>query len=266
MNKNNTCNNCGKLGHLFHQCKLPIISYGLIVFRRNNITNNIEYLMIRRKNSFGFIDFIRGKYNLNNLNYLQNIINEMSINEKNIIRDNNFQTIWKEMWCCNHEINQYKYEEAMSQKKFDVLKQTILNKNTILHDLIENSNTNWNETEWEFPKGRKNNNEKEIDCALREFEEETGISKSEVILIDNLLPFEEIYIGTNYKSYKHKYFLGYIQFIDGSVINNNFQKNEVSSIEWKTIEQCLESIRPYNLEKKELINNINKILLSHVIY
>ena len=34
MNKNtNTCNNCGKQGHSFHQCKLPITSYGVIVFR-----------------------------------------------------------------------------------------------------------------------------------------------------------------------------------------------------------------------------------------
>ena len=34
MNKNtNICNNCGKQGHMFNQCKLPIISYGIIVFR-----------------------------------------------------------------------------------------------------------------------------------------------------------------------------------------------------------------------------------------
>jgi len=34
MNKN-TCqrNNCGKQGHLFHQCKLAITSYGIIVCR-----------------------------------------------------------------------------------------------------------------------------------------------------------------------------------------------------------------------------------------
>ena len=27
------CNNCGKQGHVFHSCKLPIISNGLIVYR-----------------------------------------------------------------------------------------------------------------------------------------------------------------------------------------------------------------------------------------
>jgi hypothetical protein len=80
MNKNNLCNNCGKQGHLFHQCKLPITSYGIILFR--NIEDKIEFLMIRRKDSFGYIDFIRGKYTLNNIDHIQGIINEMSIQEK----------------------------------------------------------------------------------------------------------------------------------------------------------------------------------------
>ena len=31
MNKN-SCNNCGKQGHSFHQCKLPVTSYGIILF------------------------------------------------------------------------------------------------------------------------------------------------------------------------------------------------------------------------------------------
>ena len=65
MNKNIICNNCFKPGHQLHNCKLPIISYGVIAFRKNN--NNFEYLMIQSSNSFGYIDFIRGKYHINDL-------------------------------------------------------------------------------------------------------------------------------------------------------------------------------------------------------
>ena len=50
MNKNNICNNCNKIGHLFHNCKLPITSYGVILIRMKN--KRIEYLMIRRKEVF----------------------------------------------------------------------------------------------------------------------------------------------------------------------------------------------------------------------
>jgi hypothetical protein len=46
----------------------------------------------------------------------------------------------------------------------------------------------------------------------------------------------------------------------------NYQQSEVSKIEWKSLEECLESIRPYNLEKKQLIINIDKVLQEYRIY
>ena len=99
---------------------------------------------------------------------------------------------------------------------------------------------------------------------MREFEEETGISQSKITIVENIIPFEEIFIGSNHKSYKHKYFLAYMNETEEYL--NNFQVTEVSKIEWKTINQCLESIRPYNLEKKELITNINKVLQEYRLY
>ena len=73
-----------------------------------------------------------------------------------------------------------------------------------------------------------------------------------------------MFIGSNYKSYKHKYFLAFMDNLDNNL--NNYQKTEVSKLEWKTVDNCLESIRPYNLEKKELIQNINKILQEYRLY
>jgi len=161
---------------------------------------------------------------------------------------------------------QFKAEELASQKKFDSLKNgIIINGETITLDyLIYNSATRWSETEWEFPKGRRNFQEKDLDCALREFEEETGLSKKSIKIIENLLPFEEMFLGSNHKSYKHKYFLGYTENINDDL--NNYQQTEVSKIEWKSLEECLESIRPYNLEKKQLIININKVLQEYRLY
>ena len=46
----------------------------------------------------------------------------------------------------------------------------------------------------------------------------------------------------------------------------NYQLTEVSKLEWKTFAECLDSIRPYNLEKKELITNINKVLQEYRLY
>jgi len=264
MNKNiNLCNNCGKQGHSFHQCKMPITSYGIIVFKSSS--RGLEYLMIRRKDSFGYIDFVRGKYSPYNIYQMQNIINEMSVLEKERILNESFDELWTKMWgeTC---ISQYKNEEIMSIKKLELIRNGILIDNKIINlkDLIDKSPSNWAETEWEFPKGRRNNKEKDIDCALREFEEETGICKNKINVVENVLPFEEIFIGTNHKSYKHKYFLAYMNDI-GEYLDN-FQITEVSKIEWKNIDECLESIRPYNLEKKKLIENINKVLQEYRLY
>ena len=119
--------------------------------------------------------------------------------------------------------------------------------------------TQWSETEWGFPKGRHNNQEKDLLCALREFEEETGISKNNILVIENLLPFEESFIGTNHKSYKHKYFLAYSNENNSDFTLENFQKSEVSKLEWKTIDECLESIRP--AESVRLVELADHLLL-----
>jgi len=266
MNKNNIiCNNCGKQGHLFHQCKLPITSYGIILFRYFN--DNLQFLMIRRKDSFGYIDFIRGKYSLNNIDHVQGIINEMSVQEKNNILKESFDNLWKSMWGETYN-SQYKNEETLSSKKFEMLRNGIIFENKLvnLENLVGTSNTSWHETEWEFPKGRRNYQEKDMDCAIREFKEETGLSEKNIVFIENALPFEETFIGTNFKSYKHKYFLACM--IDGDIEDNlfNYQKTEVSKIEWKSYDDCLACIRPYNLEKKKLITNIYKLLQEYRLY
>ena len=260
----NVCNNCGKQGHIFHQCKLPITSYGVIVFRESE--KGYQYLMIRRKDSFGYIDFIRGKYNPYNLEQLENIFDEMSLEEKERLIEKDFSILWTEMWGDHTNYNQYKNEEVTSQKKFELLKSGITINESIytLKDLIDKSDTRWAETEWEFPKGRRNTNEKELDCALREFEEETGYLKTDIIVVENLLPLEEIFIGSNHKSYKHKYFLAYMNTNVDKL--EDYQVTEVSKLDWKTKDECLVSIRPYHLEKKKVIRDIESILQEYRLY
>jgi 8-oxo-dGTP pyrophosphatase MutT (NUDIX family) len=173
--------------------------------------------------------------------------------------------LWRQLWGENSG-TQYRSEEQASSKKFDSIRNGVIIDDALvtIQDIIGNSKTAWSETEWEFPKGRRNFQEKDLDCALREFEEETGISQNDIIIVDNLLPFEEMYIGSNHKCYKHKYFLAFMNKNEESL--HNFQKTEVSKLEWKNIDQCLESIRPYNLEKKQLIVKINKVLQEYRIY
>jgi hypothetical protein len=270
-NTKNTCNNCGKLGHTFHYCKTPITSYGVIIFRKNKKLNNeVEYLMINRKNSFGYIDVVRGKYSSCNVKHIQNIVNEMSTSEKEKIKVEPFKDLWNDMWGVTPKSQfQHRNEEFVANKKFESVRNGIqVTENDCKMyswiDFIESSSTSWVEPEWEFPKGRRNHQEKDIECAIREFEEETGIPSSLISVIENVVPFEETFIGTNFKSYKHKYYLAFLNEWDVSI--ENYQKTEVSKLQWKTIGQCISSIRPYNLEKKELITKVNKAIQEYSLY
>jgi 8-oxo-dGTP pyrophosphatase MutT (NUDIX family) len=260
------CNNCGKPGHVYHQCKMPIISIGTIVFKKTK-SDTIEFLMIRRKHSLGFMDFMRGKYSIYNKHYILNLLNEMTVHEKESLITNTFSELWKKLWGNQTLSTQYKTEEKESNEKFYSLLSGIHTSpygTYTLKSLIQESNTisQWEEPEWGFPKGRRNLNENDIDCAKREFSEETGYQKISLTMIYNLLPFEEIFIGSNYKSYKHKYYL--MQFNENlnKYYSSKYDKSEVSKIEWKTYEECLEIVRPYNLEKIKMIKDIYYCLLD----
>ena len=259
----NFCNNCGKTGHAFHQCKHPITSIGIIAVRCKD--NILESLMIRRKDTLGFVDFMRGKYPLYNRLYLLNIINEMTIDEKRRLLEYKFDKLWQDLWGANIGI-QYRGEERISREKFESLKLGITSggQEYTLESLINDSTTSWNEPEWGYPKGRRNYQEKDLVCALREFEEETGYDKVNLKIIQNLLPFEEIFTGSNYKSYKHKYYVAILN-VD-SISINGYQKTEVSKINWIPLNEACNVIRPYNLEKMDVVKRVNTLLQEYRLY
>ena len=148
---NGVCNNCGKYGHMFYQCKMPITSIGIIVYRRHK--GQIEYLMIRRKDTLGFIEFIRGKYSIYNKEYILNLLNEMTMEEKSKLRNDSFTVLWNNIWCIsdNKKTNiQYKNEESISYEKYNALKSGIVIQNDpndvlyTLDSLLDESINKWN--------------------------------------------------------------------------------------------------------------------------
>ena len=282
------CNNCGKNGHLFHQCKSPIISYGIILFRENPTNNRREYLMIRRKDTLGFVDFMRGKYSIYNKEYILNMIKQMTNDEKLRLIKDPFSKLWNDLWGgsvskpaasaaaeepnetlvpANRQLNYkdpYKAEEQTSRNKFESLRSGVYTKTNSynLEELVQMTEQNWTEPEWGFPKGRRNYQEKDYDCAVREFCEETGYSPDKLIPLKNIQPFEEIFTGSNYKSYKHKYYVTYMKYED-TLSSRRLQVCEVSESSWMAIEECDAAIRPYNVEKKRLLVAVDKMLSSN---
>lgn len=280
------CNNCGKTGHAFHQCKYPITSIGVIVYRKGKATandavgaeandavgscsgagsdDNIKYLMISRKDSLGFVEFIRGKYQLYNEIYLRNIIDGMTNDEKKQLLTDDFNGLLQSLWGVNANIT-YKNEELISREKYNKLKEGIKIEDTTysLKTLVEQSTTSWETSEWGFPKGRRNYQEKELVCALREFQEETGYKKNLIKIIQNVLPLEEIFTGSNFKSYKHCYYIGCMETFEEP--SEPFQESEVGQMGWFSYKEALKLIRPYNIEKSDILTKVHKIVTTYNI-
>ena len=302
------CINCGKEGHVSKKCLCPIISLGIICIKINiddfdfnsiigyskkiqnnylfssdeinklkkikrkidliNLNNDIEYLLIRRKNSLNYVEFIRGKYDINNLDYLIKSFNFITIEEREFIKNNNFNVLWKALWGMDDNKSEYKE----SNEKFNLLKNgIIIKKNEInievnLNKLIDNSIYNFAVPEWGFPKGRRNLKEKNIDCAKREFEEETNINCNEINII-NMTPLEETYMASNNLKYRHIYYISQIRDkkklleLDKDNIN---QKIEIGDIRWFKFNDALINIRDYNIEKKNILVNLH-LLIKYMI-
>jgi hypothetical protein len=90
--------------------------------------------------------------------------------------------------------------------------------------------------------------------------EETGVNDNLLSIITNIVPYEEVFTGSNFKSYKHKYYLGYIENGEDTVNLSKFQKEEVGNMEWKTLPAALGSIRDYHVERKDILRNVDAVI------
>jgi hypothetical protein len=164
------CSNCGYKGHVYKECPEPKISLGIIAFSYDHsvkdVSSRYKYLLICRKHTLGFVDFIRGKYNLLDINYLKRLIDQLTNYEKQIVMEKSFIELWNILWFSKDtnrginciKSNKQRKEYYIAENKFNTLRngynivdnkiqQTfkILN-NAVLE--IENDNDNDNDNNY----------------------------------------------------------------------------------------------------------------------
>ena len=257
------CGNCGKKGHIYKSCLAPIISLGIILVDKQH--DSLKYLMIQRRDTLGFVEFMRGKYSVNNINYIKKLFKIMTRTERELILENNFDTLWENLWMKND--NRYSFNEhKVSKNKFQMFKQGIeLNDKKVSFKTIHSEvPVIYESPEWGFPKGRRNLYETDIDCAIREFEEETGINNKQYNILLEVNRVQETFYGSNNIRYKHIYYIA--ELVDSNIIFNPFNKHqltEIGNINWFKYEECINIIRQYNTEKKNVITKVNNVLTKN---
>lgn len=271
------CANCGGIGHIYRNCNHPISSYGVICFKllfdKTLCKIKPMYLMVQRKDSLSYIEFLRGKYGLENKKYIFKLFSNMTNNERRKISSMTFETLWKELWQIS-DCSAYQKEFKEAKTKFDMIKHGYFLKNDDcgmyyfdLDYILKNSQSVMDETEWGFPKGRRNINEDDFNCAFREFTEETGITLASISVVKDIKPFEEVFSGSNHVRYKHVYYLSIFNDSDEKVRfnpKNKIQCKEIKDIQWMTYEQAQAKIRKNNIERKELFKRVNQIILKNI--
>lgn len=280
------CTNCGTSGHVFRQCVEPVSSYGVLVFRwvsrkgtwtqqsefcqgtktPTGISNLIpQILMIQRKDSLGFMDIMRGKYRVNEPDYISKQLRGMTPLERERLLHDDFDAIWNDLWGGDAETSQrYAHNRHISKDKLMQLREGVEYQGGkfTLADLLRQEPALYNTPEWGFPKGRRDIYETDIKCAYRELEEETGIPESDVWKAINVAPLIEQFYGSNNIHYRHTYYIA--QYIGDSMIcfdkTNNEMTREIGNITWKNLDEALILLRPENVEKRGILIQLANLL------
>lgn len=272
------CANCGGYGHLYKSCNHPVISYGIICynlfFDEASQSYVPKFLMVQRKDSLSYVEFIRGKYSPENRTYIMRLFANMTEDERSRLRANDFETLWRNMWCKTNddETNKnFTKEYSESAEKFNLLKSGYLLKTEnnelvefSLDYLLNNTPVTYRETEWGFPKGRRNINEDDVSCALREFREEAGVHLKSIRLLSDVKPLEEVFSGSNKVRYKHVYYVA--RYVGETFERQAYQCREIKDAKWFTFEEMLERIRPYNVERRELAKRAYAAIMKRMTF
>jgi ADP-ribose pyrophosphatase YjhB (NUDIX family) len=280
------CCNCGIEGHIYKKCLKPITSFGLICFFHDtylhknikkdswdskielydNKNYNIKYLLVRRKDSLSFAEFVKAKYNLSNKKYIMKILKNITNDEYDfLINAKDGKEIWNKLWVTMNDSKTKNIEFKRATKKLNTLiKGTIDNQGEEynLVSLLKEIKPERTYPEWGFPKGRRTPNETEIECSIREFTEETDIKKKDIIVFKNIKPLEEIFTGSNGITYRHIYYIAQLKNNTKIGINkkNIIQKSEIGDIKLFNKNDTLKKIEKKNKERILLFNKVNDYL------
>lgn len=247
------CNNCGGKGHLFRSCKDPVLSCGLLLIDAPSLpvrdTASVRVLMIRRKDSMSFAEFMRGKYDPADKEYLGTLYRNMTIKEQSSLACDPFDTLWKQLWGDDRSCSDY----PASRDKFHQLDRI-----TLMADNL----SCYTEPEWGFPKGRRMRGESDIDCAMREFQEETNIPRDAYTILKNVR-VEETFMGLNGIKYRHLYFGALLtrpELVNLSAKLTPMQRREISGIAWKTFAEVRSLIRPHHSERQTMMTQFENVI------
>jgi len=217
----------------------PITSYGIILFHVDQ-NKHLYYLLSQRRDTIEYTEFIRGRYTFQEL---ETFFKNMTFEERERIEKYSFDELWDDLWV-DHSNTFYKEIKPRASIRFDTNKY-------LIEKYLCNTTTCQLEPSWGFPKGRRNSKESEIDCAFREFNEESTLCLNYINLL-NTAPVTEVFKGTNDKMYSTVYYIAQTnerlewkkQKLYGRIRTETISE-EISNLRWCTLGEALLLLKPW---------------------
>lgn len=251
-------------------------SYGIGCCRWNIEKKQMEILMVKKRVSYYFLDFVLNKYTHNDISTITNLLSNMTIEEKLILKHMNPKKIWFKAWLEDVDNPNISLMRLRYYHKFETKFRETINKIKEKKFIKLLNQTNHNDNMWEIPKGRKiNKNEKNLNCAIREFCEETNYDISKITLLNN----KEITAKRFVKNtvYIFNYYIGFTYYNELNTKKPIDKIQEISDVKWlslndikllNTNESVINAVSSifsilksqYNIAK---ITQINKIILDN---
>ena len=241
-------------------------SFGIILCKKNYSSDKIESLIIQKRITYQFSEFMNGSTIFNSSNEFE----EMTSDELIDILSLDFERMWSRYTIKNKNSEFYDSRKAIFYMRYLKPDGGRLLKNNIKNTRKRNS------LYWEYPKGMqkktKNMPENDLLCAMREFEEETGISNDKYKIVNNI-KIHKFRESKNIKYCSVYYVAVLLDNIDiNKTLNFLLNTNEIIDIKWVDILQIREydalqlsynlysMFRPVlNFIKKRIeFNNVNK--------
>lgn len=220
------------------------VSYGIAACRYNAKLEEYEILMIQKRCTYYYVMFVLGKYNVSNNKRLMYLFNGMSNQEKVTIMSMDFSLIYYHMFLTRPEsVGRGPSDELAKymglKKHFEC---AFLEDGGIKLRAFISSSQNRGFV-WEIPKGRKyRHDEKDIDCAIREFTEETGIKPEDYKLLLHIPPKTMSYVDAGVR-YVYYYYIAI----------HTPKSDKASDFQWKNTSHAMINFN-YNAQITEAID------------
>jgi ADP-ribose pyrophosphatase YjhB (NUDIX family) len=282
------CIRCGEEYHTCKNCTNAITSFGLVVFAKrknlhqvgklyestdtykcnnkkahaltptdskyciyNRFVQNLDdqdyyFLLVERKDTIAYISLVQGIRNSNE-KLIKDYISELTCYERYKLCN----YTWEQLFETTGSYKRNNQEE--SRQQFDSFDKSFLDDIYCKHSTAD----------YVIPKGKLKIKESTLECAIREFAEESGYSENDIIIRPDLGIWTEEFTA-NENLYKNVYYVA--ELLSNATIKvplnmNKEQCREVGNVGWFNIKEAVDIIRETHFQKKGILYSIwNKLM------